>query len=367
MLRKLFLITFIAIFTCACDSNNSEPKVDGDGFDREALLINMADNIIIPAYQDLDSKLSNLVTAKNTYTTTVSQSNLSNLRAAWLEAYKTWQHVEMFNIGKAEEVQYFYQMNIYPTNSTEIEENIASQSYDLGHVNNYDAVGFPAIDYLLNGLADNDDAILEKYTTDANAEKYRIYLSNLIDRMQELTETVLTDWEGSYRDTFVSSTSNTSSSSVNNFVNDFIFYFEKGLRANKIGIPAGVYSTNPLADKVEAVYYKTASKDLTLEALSAVQDVFNGKHYQNTTTGEGLKSYLMSLDRADLANSINDQFDVARAKIQTMDANFATQIATDNTKMTQSFDALQTAVVLLKVDMLAALRINIDYVDGDGD
>ena len=220
MLRKLFLITFIAIFTCACDSNNSEPKVDGDGFDREALLINMADNIIIPAYQDLDSKLSNLVTAKNTYTTTVSQSNLSNLRAAWLEAYKTWQHVEMFNIGKAEEVQYFYQMNIYPTNSTEIEENIASQSYDLGHVNNYDAVGFPAIDYLLNGLADNDDAILEKYTTDANAEKYRIYLSNLIDRMQELTETVLTDWEGSYRDTFASSTSNTSSSSVNNFVND---------------------------------------------------------------------------------------------------------------------------------------------------
>ena len=35
--------------------------------------------------------------------------------------------------------------------------------------------------------------------------------------------------------------------------------------------------------------------------------------------------------------------------------------------MTKSYDELQKAVVLLKVDMLQAFSINIDYVDADGD
>ena len=174
-------------------------------------------------------------------------------------------------------------------------------------------------------------------------------------------------WETSYKSTFIAATGSEVGSSLSELTNAMVLNFEKNAREAKIGIPAGVYSTEPLADKVEAVYYKNASKDLTLEALSAVQDVFNGKHYQNTTTGEGLKAYLISLERADLANSINDQFDVARTKIQAMDISFYTQITTDNTKMTQSFDALQVSVVLLKVDMLSAFKINIDYVDGDGD
>ena len=35
--------------------------------------------------------------------------------------------------------------------------------------------------------------------------------------------------------------------------------------------------------------------------------------------------------------------------------------------MTETFDALQMAVVLLKVDMLQAINISVDYVDADGD
>ena len=35
--------------------------------------------------------------------------------------------------------------------------------------------------------------------------------------------------------------------------------------------------------------------------------------------------------------------------------------------MTRAYDELQKAVVLLKVDMLQAFSVNIDYVDADGD
>jgi hypothetical protein len=73
------------------------------------------------------------------------------------------------------------------------------------------------------------------------------------------------------------------------------------------------------------------------------------------------------LDRNDLVNLINNQLDEARAKISILDDNYFDQINTDNKKMTEAYDALQTVVVLLKVDMLQAFNISVDYVDADGD
>lgn len=35
--------------------------------------------------------------------------------------------------------------------------------------------------------------------------------------------------------------------------------------------------------------------------------------------------------------------------------------------MLQTYDELQKNVILMKVDMLQALNINVDYVDADGD
>ena len=43
------------------------------------------------------------------------------------------------------------------------------------------------------------------------------------------------------------------------------------------------------------------------------------------------------------------------------------QVEKDNTKMLEAYDELQKAVILLKVDMMQALSISVDYVDSDGD
>jgi hypothetical protein len=42
-------------------------------------------------------------------------------------------------------------------------------------------------------------------------------------------------------------------------------------------------------------------------------------------------------------------------------------VETDNTQMTEAFDALQKVVVLLKIDMVQAMSIRLDYADSDGD
>lgn len=370
MFKKALVLVVIVFITIACSSSDEGSGNSNDNFDRTAMLTNWANNIIVPVYEDLNIKLADLVVTKGAFVSLPNQANLEAFRSSWYKSYKVWQSAEMFNIGRAEEISFAFQMNIYPTNITDIQNNIQSQSYDLASVNNNDSVGFPALDYMLYGLADNDADILAFYTTNADASKYLAYVSDLTNQMKALTQDVTTNWT-TYAQTFIDNSNNTATGSINKLVNDFIFYYEKGLRANKIGIPAGNFSTMPLPDKVEGYYRSDVSKVLATEALTAVKDFFNGRSYTSDATDESLASYLDYLNTIkngeDLSDLINNQFDTAQSKINSLDDTFTNQINSDNTKMTQAFDALQMAVVLLKVDMLQALNISVDYVDADGD
>ena len=373
MWKKIIaLVVIVSIaFSCGNDDNNNGGGGSTDNFNRKAMLTNWADNIIIPSYQSFATSLTSFKTSVQNFTATPNQFTLTALRLNWLAAYKKWQHVEMFNIGKAETLNYGFHMNVYPTNTTDIENNVVNGSYDLSHPNNHDAQGFPAIDYLINGLGADDTALLAKYTSDTNAAKYKTYLTDVVNKMDNLTQQVVTDWNGAYKTTFINNDGNTATGSVNKLVNDFIYYYEKGLRASKIGIPAGVWSATTLPSKVEAFYKKDVSKELAKEALTAVQDFFNGKYYSSTTTGSSLKSYLDYLntikDGVDLSLLINTRLNDATTQLQGLNANFVTQINSNNQQMTQTYDKLQLAVVLFKVDMLQALNISVDYVDADGD
>ena len=368
MFKKISILFIVVVVVYACSSSDNENDTQVDNFDRGALLTHFADNIIIPSYQDFTTKMNDLNSAGQNFVTNPNQTNLDLFRSSWLQAYKKWQRVEMFDIGMAEELQYYYHINVFPLSVTDVEQNISSGSYDLGDPNNHDAQGFPALDYLLYGVANSDQAILEKYTTDNNASSYKEYITNLLTKMADLTNSVTNDWVTNYRDTFVASTSNTATSSFNKLVNDYIFYYEKRLRANKVGIPAGVFSDNPLPEKVEAYYNRMVSKELALDALSFFKDVFEGKYNGNATANRSsYQQYLEALERTDISSGIINQLESAETQLNTLNSNFFQQVNEDNLQMRQAYDELQKVVVLLKVDMLQAFSVNVDYVDGDGD
>jgi hypothetical protein len=220
---------------------------------------------------------------------------------------------------------------------------------------------------MIHGIATDDAAIIEKYTTDAQAVNYKAYLTDVATKIDDITGAVVDDWNGTYRDSFVSNVGNSATSSLNKLVNDFIYYYEKGLRANKVGIPAGNFSATSLPMKVEAYYKGTISKELLQEAVSAVENFFKGKAYTSSSEGAGFKSYLAFLNRSDLVSQIEAQLGVAKTQINSLDANFYTQITTNNTEMTKAYDDLQKVVVMFKVDMLQAFSVSVDYIDADGD
>ncbi|GAA4276451.1 imelysin family protein [Aquimarina mytili] len=336
------------------------------------MLENMADNIIIPAYQSFSTEMTALKNAASEFTTTTNEENLTKLRSAWSTAYVSWQSVGMYEIGKAEELSYRNFMNVYPVNTTNIESNISSESYDLTAVSQQDEQGFAALDYLINGLSDTDLETVAFYTDVTDGDKYQNYLIDVVNRMDMLTTTVVTDWTGGYRNTFVNNSGSSATSSVDKIANDFLFHYEKHLRAGKIGIPAGVFAEREtFPDKVEAFYKGDFSKDLFIANLDAMQDFFNGKHFGSTVTGQSFKTYLDFLmtitNGEDLGKIINDQFDVSRTEASSLNDDFSVQVKTNNTSMLEVYDELQKNVVFLKVDMLQKLSISIDFVDADGD
>ena len=368
MKRTLFIL-MLTVLVGACSSNSdTSGNTTDDNFDRSKILVNVADNILIPAFKNFKNKLTVLKEKATEFTNTPETTTLNGARTAWNEAYKAWQQVAMFNIGKAEELEFTNFFNIYPLTSADVEANITNGTYDLNNPNNHDAQGFPALDYLFFGIGNNETEILEKYTTNANAAGYKKYVSEVVAKMNEVTTQIINNWESGYRDAFVKSTGNTATSSFNKFVNDYIYFYERRLRAEKIGIPAGNFSGGSvLPEKVEAFYKKTISKELILEALKAMKNVFNGAHYGTGATGTGFKAYLEALNKSDLAVKINNQLVTAITEIEGLDANFYQQIQTNNAKMTKAYDELQKVVVLLKVSMLQAFNVNVDYVDADGD
>ncbi|MEP0212266.1 MAG: imelysin family protein, partial [Cellulophaga sp.] len=129
-MKRVGFILLIALVFNACSSSSDDgsdlPTGGKDDFNRGELLVNVADNIIIPAYEDLSTKLNDLEDEKDNFIATPSEANLVTLREKWLSAYKVWQSVELFNIGKAEEINYGFQMNIYPTTVEDIESNVNS-------------------------------------------------------------------------------------------------------------------------------------------------------------------------------------------------------------------------------------------------
>ena len=375
-MKKVLLGFVFLSFLAACTSEGEGDQpttimVNTSTFARADMLANWTDNIIIPSYESFSVAVQTLSEASVAFKTERNEANLTTLRSAWLAAYKSWQHVAMFEVGPAEIKELRLNVNSFPANVEKIISNSTSGDYDLNLSSNRSAKGFPALDYLLYGVADTDAEIVTFYAG-TEGVAYTSYLEAIVSDIATLSNEVLNDWKQGYNTTFKDNDGASATASVDRFVNDYIFYYEKFLRAGKMGIPLGVFSNTTLPGNVEAYYEGTVSNELFLEGLTAVQDFFNGVHFNSMEEGESLASYLDTLnevkDGDDLAEIINNQFNTARTSATALNA-FRSEIENNTlpSDMLSAYDEVQRIVPLLKIDMVSAMSISIDFVDADGD
>ncbi len=359
-------VTLLVGVTFSCTPDD-QPGSQPDNFDRKAMLSHWADDFIIPGYENYHQKLLNLKASAQDFVSSPTVASHTKLYADFTEAYHAWQWVSKFDIGPAERIGLHHFTNIYPADTTGIENAVQSQNYNLKLPSTFVQQGFPALDYLLAGKG-NAQATAALFNSNSS---YGDYLLNLVTRQQMLTKEVLDEWKNTYRNAFVENDGSSATASVNKMANDYVFHHEKELRAGKIGIPAGVFSGSTLPHTIEAFYSDTLAKSLFLESLEAHRKFFAGEGFEGNPSGNSFKAYLDYLgvqkDGKNLSDKILDQFEVARISAEGLPDNFADAVTNQRQDMLGTYDELQKNVVMLKVDMLQALNVKVDYVDADGD
>ncbi|SKB63019.1 Imelysin [Salegentibacter holothuriorum] len=365
---KFLLIATLMFASCSTgDDGDDGGDSNGDNFDRGEMLANWADNIIVPSFVAFKEETQKLEDIAKAFADNPGVTELSVLRAQYKAAYQEFQTVEMFQIGKAEELNYRSFLNTYPTNTENIESQIASGNYNLELPSNFAEQGFPALDYLLYSYGSTEET-LEVFNSNPEYINYTVAIT---ERINALTAEVTASWEGDYRNTFVNNTSSSSTGSVDRFTNDYVMYYEKILRSGKIGYPAGAFTGSPSPGNVEGLYAGGISKNLYLQALDSFEDFYYGVKINGEENGLSYFQYLDYMDdktdSESLTASISDQFLAIRNQSSDLDDNLKSQVETDNSKMLAAHDELQKLVILLKVDMMQTLSISVDYVDSDGD
>lgn len=371
---KITLFLVIAALVLACDGNNNEPSTEDNSKDRKIILTHWADNIIIPSYSGFKAKFDIMASKSALFQQTPTVNTLADFRAAWVDAYMEWQKVELFEFGPAERYTMRNFFNIYPTDVAGIQQNINDPTVSLEVPASYSRQGFPALDYLLNGVAADDAQIVSFYTTADDAAKNIAYLNRVVTRMGTILESVVSEWT-TYRETFITKTGLDIGSSMGLVVNAYVLNYERYIRSGKFGIPSGAMTTGGTAypDKVEAYYKKDISLDLAKNAHTASVSFFNGINVSSGSEGPSFKSYLDALGAKDantgtaLSSIINQQFSTITSSLAPLSPDLSQQVQNNNQAMKDVYTEMQKVVRMLKVDMTSAMSITITYTDNDGD
>lgn len=364
------------LFLLACGGKENEPSPADNTKDRQVILIHWLDNIINPSYENFRNVFDVMLDKEDAFVSSPDAATLAAFREAWEDAYLEWQKVELFEFGPAEIYTLRNFFNIYPTDVAGIVSNMNDPSSNLDVPASYARQGFPALDYLINGVGTDDAGIVAAYTTDPDAEIRLAYLDRITNRMNTLLTNVIAEWKGSSRDPFLINTGLDIGSSFGNVVNAYVLYYERYIRSGKIGIPSGAAigsSGVPYPERVEAYYKRDLSLALAKTAQKAAHDFFNGVSIRTGESGPSLQSYLDALGAKDastgtmLSEIINDQFEVIDNKLEQLSPDLYEQIQSDNAEMVDTYAAMQKLVRILKVDMTSAMSVTITYTDNDGD
>ena len=364
-----FLLIFIS---CSTDNDVDEEQVAD--FDRGAVMENYANNIIIPRYNDFKLSLDNLKSSVDSYVANPTFSTHEEAHNMWLESYKKWQYVEMFNMGKAYDISYSKMGNSYPCREDRVNSQISDSISNISSFSGLllGATGFPAIGFMIYG--NDSTSTIENYTGN-DGPKYKAYLNALISNLVQNTDIVINNLE-STRSSYISSTNNSATSSLNITVNDFVFYCEKIIRTAKMGncinwfgtLPPGS-SVQPMPSEIESYYKPDICKSLLINSIQSAKMIYTGEHFVNQTDGIGFRDYLSDLGNADnLINTIDNQFIDLENKVNLLNDDFTQELATGTDRMRDAFLSLQNLVTYFKSDMMTdRFGISPDYADNDGD
>lgn len=355
--KLLLAAILIVVLAPSCkDDDGGSGNACSSSFDQAAMLTDYADNLIIPATNELLTDITALQQASTQFLDTPDQSTLAALKTAIENGYASYVAKEMLQFGPAEDVDLRNIMNPFPVNTQLVEELLTTLPDN--YVYSFDR-GFPALEYLF--FADrSDDDIINLFDDNTADNVARTYLSNIVAQMFEATTTVQSSWNGNYRAAFIANTGTAAGSSVSLLINSLNEHWERSKR-DRLGIPSGVTTlgiTNP--NTVEARFM---GRSLAFLKSSIV----NNKAMFNA----GLDDYLNEINATkqgeSLVTLINNQYTLAQTAVEALPTPLTTTVNEMSAAVSDAYAKMVQNIVLLKTDMPSVLCVAITYVDNPSD
>ncbi len=347
-IKRILPFTLLVVGLIGC----KKKKEDQEEFQKGPLLENVGSNIIIPSYQNLYAKLTQLESTYQAFQLDLTEPKLSDVKLAWREAYLSWQDAFTFEFGPAMNSGLRTAVGTFPSDTTKIMSNITNGGYVLGAVTNIDAVGFSSLDFLLYR-----ENAMNDFTFNA---AYRNYTLEVIQKMKSEAQATLSAWNNGYLATFKASTGTESTSAFSLLVNEFNKSYEICKNA-KLGIPIGKQSLGIQRPEYLEARKSAISLELLRQSIVSLKNLFNGG------SGVGFDDYLNALERQSLVTSINAQFSAIIAHIDGISGTLEQEMNGNPANLDALYTKMQGLVVSIKTDMASAFGVLITYQDNDGD
>ncbi|MEB2778978.1 imelysin family protein [Algoriphagus sp. C2-6-M1] len=367
----LFSILMVTGIICLLPSCVEEPLDKKITVDRQPLLVSLTDRVILPGYEKLHQQVTGLQQTAAAFTENPNPITLEATRSSFSATYLSWQSVAFFEFGPAFEQTLRAEMNTFPTDNFSIENNVESGEFSLTGFSTLNRRGLPAMDYFLYGIGENDEATLEKYTSDIYAQNRKDYLLAITDIMVAKVDEVYQGWLSSgnnYRAEFISKDGTDVGSSIGQMVNSLSQYLEQFTRDARIGIPLGKRSQGTIIARNVEAYYSGLSVSLAVKNVAGIRNFYLGTDGQSN--GIGFYHFLQDLKAGNdgmLAERILDQLDLALSQTEAMPSPLSEAMDQNSSLVDAAHTELQKLVIIIKTEMPSALGVLITYQDNDGD
>lgn len=346
------------------------PANTADTFSRRAMLTDITDTVIVPAYADFATQSAQLDAAVAALVANPTVTTLADAQQAWRATYIAWQPLDLFAMQDVVRTRHYSGMDTWHPDSARIEALLAGNApLDAAAIAGSGATmrGLPALEYMLFDPAGDNTAVLAAL---AATPRRGAYAQALATDIRTRADALLAFWspDGTdYRGTFVANDGGGAvmRSSVSALTNELVNTTDVLVQMH-LGAPLGrTGDGTPQPHMVEAAHSAATLPGLlhTLEVLRAVL---------TAGTGVGYDDYLNDLHRdpdggEPLAERLLAQLDTAHAALRAIDAPLHVAVTEQPAQVTAAYDETRQLLVLLKADMANALGVTLTFGDTDGD
>jgi putative iron-regulated protein len=298
---------FLATAAAACGGDDGG---EGGGFDDQEVIVDYADQVVVPTYELLDERSNALHQAAIALGEDLTDENLVAVQDAWVATRVPWEQSEGFLFGPVSARGWDPAMDSWPLNQDDLNAVLESgDDLDQEYISNLPETqkGFHTIEYLIWGA---DSA----KTADQMTEREMEYLLALTEELTRITGELATSWtegaggEPAYRDVFTTAgeDGNTAYPSLNSAAQEILVGMSgicDEVANGKIAEPYDERDPN----LVESQYSFNSLSDFQ-DNMRSVLNAYTGDFPAGETEGSGLDAYVAERDEA-----LDERF---RAEIQ---------------------------------------------------